>query len=124
MVALKVDNTTMLRALRFHEAPTTAECCLHDFVINHAEFAPVVDNEMLRQFLREFLERDAEVVVARKEVKDYPLVARYILKRSQRLAQLAALKRAEEQREEAYKQYEMLRRLVCYDNDLLAVTPS
>ena len=120
MKEVKLDNLTLLRLVDIIESgdEVKKEGVLADMASN-PNYIILTENDLLRSRLKTVLELDAEVRERQLEVEQCSFIARKFKKDYKDMKVL--LQTTKEKRDKAWSEYEMLRRLVCYDNDHLDI---
>jgi hypothetical protein len=133
-----LDDRTFLRAIQIVEGedegwtkppsgfPGYGVATIRSHVIDKHGFGIVRENEHLRSLLRAFLEANIRVADQREILKselERSFVTRWMRKSIIRNLE-ADLKDLEVKRDEAFKKYEMLRRLTDWENVLLKRVPA
>jgi hypothetical protein len=134
-----VDDYTLLRAIRlvegetegwFHNSPprganTYSSSTIYDHVINKPSFDIIKTNDHLRSLLRAFLEANIQVAIQQQKLsseREKFFLTRWIFKNVIRDLE-DDLKHLKVSRDEAFKKYEMLRKLSDLSNPLLRRIP-
>lgn len=127
-----VDDVTLLRAINMIEGKeegylhSLSDSTIRAMVIKRSTFKLLGENEHLRALLRDFLEANIAVAEKRLELKtelDRDVLSRWF--RRPIIVNLEAdLKDLEATRDEAFKKYEMLRRLTDWENVFLKRIPA
>lgn len=126
--AYSVDDASLLRAIRHIEAPyaITVDAALKEFVTDSDHFEILKTNEHLRTLLKTFLEKNVAVERAKNKLS----VIRSLgwLERARRRGERERLESQlltlQAERDEAFKPYEMLRKLTDNTNNLLKRYPA
>lgn len=127
------DDGTLLRAIQIvdggaegHPHLTSySDSMIYSKIISKPGFKIIHDNEHLRTLLRAFLEENiyvAGVKIALREERERGFLGR-LIHRGHRKALETQLREIEGPRDEAFKKYEMLRRLTDWENTLLKRVP-
>lgn len=121
----KYDNMSLLRAIQILNSTEQHGKTLHTVLVKSPQFTPVAENELLRGALIDFLLADLEVVNMQRHIEKYfGWWQRNVTNRKRYALEKANLASIIEWRDQKFKKYEMLRRLVCFDNRTLEVKPS
>jgi len=118
-----VDNRSLLQAIKMEEGEVTVSNIVKKHITETKAFEVVKTNSHLRNLLKEYLQADASYLVAFRASREHGRIWRMFNKSEQKSleARVANLKAV---RDEAFKKYEMLRKLSDPDNWLLKRIPS
>jgi hypothetical protein len=135
-----VDDFTLLRAIKiaegegegwFHSSPpkgakTYGTSTIYDHVISRPSFEIIKSNDYLRALLKDFLQKNIQVAVQKEKVASERkkfFVIRWLFKNVIRDLE-DELTTLEASRDEAFKKFEMLRKLTDMKNQMLIRLPS
>lgn len=127
-----LDDSSLLRAIRLAEGEPLPglckdfDCALRELYVDKEAFQPIKDNDHLRGLLKTFLELNLQVERFKLKIKvnqEMGWIERYRRSGERKNLQLE-LTKLEALRDEAFKPYEMLRKLSDPDNILLKRYPS
>lgn len=113
-----LDNRAFLRAINVLENDRPSDLFLETGIINKPFFKPVKDNDHFRKLLKEFLEADKAVVDQQQKIAKRSRAFKIFYARDFQLM-INELGRLKETRQTKFNDYEMMRRLVCWNNKAL-----
>lgn len=117
------DNHTLLRAINMEEG-IEAKChVIESAVLNTVSFEVVRENDHLRGLLKDFLVAEISYNTQNKMLAEVGTIWSFF-NRSQKKTLEGELARLKGIRDEAFKKYEMLRKLTVIDNKLLHRIPN
>lgn len=119
-----VDNATLLRAVLDYDKPCgVVDAVLYHDVIGIEAFRVIRENELLRTKLLAFLLADQAAVKAKRRLEEFSVFGRVFGGAEYQDAKFAH-QNSKKECDAAFREFEMLRRLICYNNRLLAIKPT
>jgi hypothetical protein len=117
------DNHTLLRAINMEEGHEEKSHIIESAVLNKSSFEVIRDNGHLRGLLKDFLIAEIAYVARRKILLELSRVKAFFF-RSEKKTLEEEVSRLKGVRDEAFKKYEMLRKLTDTQNKLLHRIPT
>ena len=118
------DNSVLYRAVLHADSVEDHGNSIGEYVVSLPEFEPILENEVLRSYFKNFLTLDIEFRFTKLGLSRYDILDKWILRRREFKKLKSHLDDVVIKRDEAFKKYEAFRRLVCYDNKTLEARPS